>query len=55
MTRKNAKKTKNVRFPNDILRQVEQICAQTGCSFSDFVKQAVCNALNDLHNERETP
>ena len=55
MTQKHLKKAKNIRFPNDLLQQIETLCEQQGCSFSFFVEQAVKQALTDLHTEGNTP
>ena len=42
---------KCVRFPNDIIEQVEKEIAGTDCTFSAFVIEAVRVALDNLHEE----
>ncbi len=39
---------KCVRFPNEIIQQIEKALAGTGCTFSAFVIEAVRVALADL-------
>ena len=42
---------KNIRFPNDVIRQVEEAIAGTKLSFSKFVIEATRVALEDLKEE----
>ena len=44
---------KCVRFPNDIIEQVEKEITGTDCTFSAFVIEAVRVALENLHEEQE--
>ena len=44
---------KCVRFPNDIIEQVEQEIVGKDCTFSAFVIEAVRVALENLHEEQE--
>lgn len=39
---------KTIRFPNDVVEQVEQAIQGKECTFSAFVIAAVCSALEDL-------
>ena len=39
---------KTIRFPNDVIAQVEQAICGTDCTFSAFVIAAVRSALEDL-------
>ena len=39
---------KSVRFPNDVIREVEDAIQGKDCSFSAFVVAAVRRALEDL-------
>lgn len=39
---------KTIRFPNDIIEQVESAIQGKDCTFSKFVIAAVREALNDL-------
>ena len=43
---------KTIRFPNDVIEQVEAAIAGRDCTFSAFVIAAVRNALLELENER---
>ncbi len=40
---------KTIRFPNDVIEQVESEIVGTGCTFSAFVIAAVKAALEELH------
>ena len=40
---------KTIRFPNDVIEQVEAEIVGTGCTFSAFVIAAVKAALDVLH------
>lgn len=45
---------KTVRFPNDVISQVEEAIKGKSCTFSAFVIEAVRSALDDLqHHEDE--
>lgn len=44
---------KCVRFPNDIIEQVEREIVGKDCTFSAFVIEAVRVALENLHEEEE--
>lgn len=44
---------KCVRFPNDIIEQVEKEITGKDCTFSAFVIEAVRVALENLQEERE--
>lgn len=45
--------TKTIRFPNDIIEQVEKEIVGKDCTFSAFVIAAVRMALDDLEQNRE--
>ena len=40
--------SKSIRFPNDVIESVEAAIRGTNCSFSAFVIEAVCVALENL-------
>ncbi len=42
---------KTIRFPSDVVEQVEQAIQGKGCTFSAFVIAAVKAALDDLDKE----
>ena len=44
---------KTIRFPNDIIEQVEAAISGKECTFSAFVIEAVRVALQDLDREEE--
>ena len=44
---------KTIRFPGDIVDEVEQTIQGTSCTFSAFVIAAVKNALEDLKENSE--
>ena len=44
---------KTIRFPNDVLEQVEAAIVGQECTFSAFVIAAVRNALDELKEEEE--
>mgnify|MGYP007088017104 CR=1 FL=1 len=44
---------KTIRFPNDIIEQVEAAIAGKECIFSAFVIEAVRVALQDIDEEKE--
>ena len=43
---------KTIRFPNDVVEQVEQAIQGKDCTFSAFVIAAVRMALEDLEKEQ---
>jgi len=42
---------KTIRFPNDVVEQIEKVIQGKDCTFSAFVIAAVRAALNDLKEE----
>lgn len=42
---------KSIRFPDDVISQVEDAICGTSCSFSAFVVEAVRVALDNLREE----
>ncbi len=44
---------KSIRFPNDIIEEVENAIVGKDCTFSAFVVEAVRNALEDLKENNE--
>ena len=42
---------KSVRFPNDVIEQVEDAIRGTNCTFSNFVVEATRVALESLEEE----
>jgi len=44
---------KCVRFPNDLIEEIEKEIAGKDCTFSAFVIEAVRVALENLHEEEE--
>lgn len=42
------KKNKTIRFPKDILEQVDKLIQGKNCTFTDFVIEATKSALQDL-------
>ena len=45
--------TKSIRFPNDMIEEVETAIQGTGCSFSACVVEAVRVALDNLREDAE--
>ena len=45
--------SKTIRFPNNLIEQVETEITGTDCTFSAFVIEAVRVALANLHEEEE--
>lgn len=45
--------SKSIRFPNDIIEQVEEAIRGTDCTFSAFVIEAVRVALDSLKEDEE--
>ena len=43
--------SKSIRFPNDIIEQVENAIIGKSCTFTAFVVEAVRIALEDIDNE----
>ena len=43
--------SKSIRFPNDVIEEVEQAIRGTNCTFSAFVIEAVRVALENLKEE----
>lgn len=39
---------KTIRFPNNIIDEIEEAIRGQECTFSDFVREAVKNALEEL-------
>ena len=44
---------KSIRFPNDVIEQVEKAIVGKDCTFSAFVIEAVRMALKDLQDDEE--
>ena len=44
---------KSIRFPNDVIEQVEEAIRGQECTFSAFVVEAVRVALENLHEDEE--
>ena len=44
---------KSIRFPNDVIEQVEKEIVGKDCTFSAFVIEAVRVALENLHENEE--
>lgn len=44
---------KSIRFPNDVIEQVEEAIRGKDCNFSQFVIAATKAALDDLNQEAE--
>lgn len=42
---------KTIRFPNDVIEEVEKVIKGKDCTFSAFVIAAVRAALDDLKND----
>ncbi len=45
--------TKSIRFPDDVIAEVEDVIKDTDCSFSAFVVEAVRVALENLKDDSE--
>ena len=45
--------TKSIRFPNDVIEEVEEPLIGTDCTFSAFVVEAVKVALENLKEDDE--
>lgn len=43
--------SKSIRFPNDIIEQVENAITGKSCTFTAFVVEAVRMTLEDIDNE----
>ena len=46
--------TKSIRFPNDMIEQIEQEIQGKSCTFTAFVVEAVRVALENLHEEEQS-
>lgn len=46
--------TKSIRFPNDMIEQIEQELQGKNCTFTAFVVEAVRVALENLHEEEQS-
>lgn len=46
--------SKSVRFPNDVIEQIEEVIRGTNVSFSAFVIEAARVALENLKEDEET-
>ncbi len=46
---------KTIRFPDDVIEQVEDVIRGTNCNFSQFVIEATRFALENLSEEEEAP
>ena len=44
---------KSIRFPNDLIEQIEEAIRGKDCTFSAFVIEAVRMALKDLQDDEE--
>lgn len=44
---------KTIRFPNDVIQQVEDVICGKECTFSAFVIAAVRAALDELENKQQ--
>ena len=47
--------TKSVRFPTDVIEQVEEAIRGKDCTFTAFVEEAVRVALENLEEDEEGP
>ena len=45
--------SKSIRFPNDLIEQVEKAIVGMDCTFSAFVIEAVRTALKDLEEQKD--
>ena len=45
--------SKTIRFPNNLIEEIEKEITGTDCTFSAFVIEAVRVALANLHEEEE--
>ena len=45
--------TKSIRFPNDVIGEVEEAIQGTDCTFNAFVVEAVRVALENLKEQEE--
>lgn len=46
--------TKSIRFPNDVIEEVEEALVGTDCTFSAFVVEAVKVALENLKEDEDS-
>ncbi len=47
--------SKSIRFPNDVIRQVEDAIRGTDCTFSNFIVEATRVALENLQENASDP
>lgn len=45
--------SKSIRFPNDVIENVEEAIQGTTCTFTAFVVEAVRVALENINEEKE--
>ena len=45
--------SKSIRFPNDVIDEIEEVIKGTDCTFSAFVVEAVRVALENLKEDSE--
>lgn len=45
--------SKSIRFPNDVIEQVEDAIQGKNCTFTAFVVEAVRTALENLQEEKD--
>lgn len=45
--------SKSIRFPNDVIEEVEQVLIGSDCTFSAFVVEAVRVALENLKEDSD--
>ena len=45
--------SKSIRFPNDVIEQVEEAIQGKNCTFTAFVAEAVRTALENLQDEKD--
>ena len=46
--------TKTIRFPNDLIEEVEQLIEGKDCTFSAFVVAAVRAAVEEVQNQQDS-
>ena len=47
--------SKSIRFPNDVIEQVEDAIRGTDCTFSNFIVEATRVALENLRENASAP
>ena len=45
--------SKSIRFPNDVIEQVEEAIQGKNCTFTAFVAETVRTALENLQDEKD--